>query len=374
MFTADELAHLNFDVIRTVGANLILDSDGQLSAPAPPSVDLSAYSTTTQVNTAISTSLNDYSTTTQMDSAIAASTPTYSPPSGGTVPNRFLANIANKGIGNILPNTTAASLDGKTFSEMLNLMIFPETYATVTQPSASISWGQNDFIVIGTSISTTISCSCSDGIIKNADNSTQNASATGDLTGATLSGFSGSQTLTVSGTQSISNFSISHTALSGSRSTVLTVSWADGPMPTSSINADQTSDQFLAGSKTATLSYTGVYPIFLGDSSGNVTTQHTLVSHDSTSIEVPQNYNEVADSVHHQIAIPNAMLGSRTLENGLDIQAPDLNGNMVTPTNTPWVASSITKNLNSTQSSVAYTLLVKSGTTGGGKTYNILLS
>ena len=118
----------------------------------------------------------------------------------------------------------------------------------------------------------------------------------------------------------------------------------------------------------------GVYPIFLGDSDANVTTQHTLVSHSSTSIEVPQDYNETAGSVHHQIAIPDAMLDGRTLENGLDIQAPNVNNDFETPPDTPWVASSITKDLNSNQSSVAYTLLTKSGTTGGGKTYNILLS
>lgn len=386
MFTADELAHLNFDVIRTVGANLILDSDGQLSAPAPPSVDLSSYSTTTQMNIAIAAATPTADSTTpglvqvganlsiDSDGVLSAQGGTYSPPTGAEIPNRYLGNFNNAKLGEFAVGTTASDLDGLTFTEMFNKALFPETFATVTQPTASISWNQGSLIVIGTSISTTITCGCTDGIIKNADGTTQSAFATGDITAAGLTGFSGTQTRTFSGRESIANYSISHTALEGSQSTVLTVTWADGPMPTSSIGSDQTDDQFTAGSKTATLSYTGVFPIFLGDSDGNVTTQHTLVSHSSTSVEVPQNYNEVADSVHHQIAIPDEILDGRTLEDGLDIQAPDLNGNMVTPTNTPWVASSITKNLNSNETSVAYTLLTKSGTTGGGKDYNILLS
>ena len=64
---------------------------------------------------------------------------------------------------------------------------------------------------------------------------------------ATLSGFSGNQTLTVSGRRTISNFAITHTVSSGSYTTTLTVTWTDGSMPTISIGADQTSDQFLAG-------------------------------------------------------------------------------------------------------------------------------
>ena len=68
MFTADELAHLNFDVIRTIGSGLSIDSDGNLTAQT---VDLTSYSTTTQVNSLISTALNDYSTTAQMNTAIS---------------------------------------------------------------------------------------------------------------------------------------------------------------------------------------------------------------------------------------------------------------------------------------------------------------
>mgnify|MGYP001270515745 CR=1 FL=1 len=228
-------------------------------------------------------------------------------------------------IGGFTQGTTVASLNGQTFSQMFDTLIFPSENPTKTDPSATMTSSVAALQEIGaTSPDFTLVTGGSQGTLSNPS-----GPYTGDVTSAVITGSGGPYTLTVSNNPlSISNQVISgHAVIEGNNTWTLTVDFAQGPMPlVFPSDAQFPSLRYNASNKAASHSFEGVYPYYLGTSQGT-TEKAPLVSHDagrvnpsdpSTTtniIQADQAYQETS-SLKHIIQLSNAMVGSRTYANG----------------------------------------------------------
>ena len=262
--------------------------------------------------------------------------------------------------GGLGAGTTAAALKDKTMTEMFDLFLFPTIDPIRTDAAVGLTASLDALCEIGQVVVFTLNTTATDGHIS-LNGITQSSIWAGSITSAVLLGDFGSSTLNFSGTTSIDNFSVTHTVIEGVQSATLSVTWGQGPMPLDSTGADFPSIQCPNGyTKSAVKSLTGVYPIYIGTSSGFQA--HPLVVHTANNISFTQNYNE-STTLHHRVSIPDAMLSGRALS----IQTLNiLSGNFEAPSVNNWVSSS------EMRGGVGYTLYTKSGSAGGANSYNLL--
>jgi len=271
-------------------------------------------------------------------------------------------------VGGITSGTTALDLDGLSQNQMWDKLLFPTVNPTASQPSASLS-GISGLKIIGSSQSFTLNTGANQGTLSNPS-----GVYAGDVTAASISGPGGPYTLNVGpGATDIDNQAITHTAVEGTsgNSWTLTVTFDAGPMPLDSTGANFASLQFTGGNKTASRSFEGVHPYFLGNVGGNFD-QAPLVSHSagtsvtSNVIQADQGYGEDGNAgLYHRISLPDTMVDGRTIQ----VWQYSTVSTQYAEATSAWVLSTETRTIEGQP--VSYSLLTKSGSEGGSNLYRI---
>ena len=269
-------------------------------------------------------------------------------------------------LGGIDSGTTVGSLEGKTYSELFDQLLFPAILPTVSsQPSVSLNDDVPSLIEIGATEDIAFTTNANRGLISSSWNGT-NAPYAGEVTAASYSGMT-TGTLTVGpGDTQIANFAANtYTVVEGINSWTLTATFDDGADFVDSNGNVITGTGFNSGTRTNSTQFEGVYPIFLGDATGALV-KRALISHNANNIECPQEYDETS-SIRHQIAIPDSLINGRSVS--FEAFNPDfqtwnaLNASEFTATST-------TQNVQG--NSVNYTLYTKSSSIGGGNLFRIV--
>ena len=294
-------------------------------------------------------------------------------------------------IGGFEQGTTVSQLNNanRTFSEMFDVLLFPTIEPTFTNPFATLtSTGLQALYIVGSSQTFTLTTGANPGFLSNADGNPFGGYTApagpyaGQLLGAFITGAT-TPVLTISGTASqpvISNPTVSsYTVIQGSNEWILNLQFDAGPIPLLfPSGAQDLSDRYLGGSASKSISIEGVFPYFLGLSSGaNDYDTGTLASYsDGTSInngiQCNQNYNETA-TIRHRIELPTAMVNGRTIqvwEFREDTEEYQL------PNTFTWTETTVTRNIDAgggvTVPGVSYTRLTKNGSTTGPVNYRVV--
>jgi hypothetical protein len=290
-------------------------------------------------------------------------------------------------IGGFEQGTTVSQLNNanRTFSEMFDVLLFPTIEPTFTNPFATLtSTGLQALYTIGSSQTFTLTTGANPGFLSNADgNPFQGYTApagpyAGQLLGAFITGAT-TPVLTISGTPSqpvISNPTISsYTVIQGANTWTLNLQFDAGPIPLLfPSGAQDLSNRYLGGSASKSISFEGVFPYFLGLSSGaNDYDAGTLVSYSAgtninNGIQCNQNYNETA-SVRHRIELPTDMVAGRTIqvwEFREDVEEYQL------PNTFTWDIDTTVLRTIGTVTGVSYTRLTKNGQIGGPVNYRVV--
>jgi hypothetical protein len=259
-------------------------------------------------------------------------------------------------VGGIDKGTLVSELEGKTFSELFDKLLYPTIYPIIASyNSTSLSDNVSNLQTIGSTINIELTTSVNFGSI--SLNGITQSNYAGAVTGALISGpNSTSYTPTIGVTEVVS----SHVVFEGSNQWSIVTTFGEGPMPTDTANDDYPSIRFAAGgTKSSSTSFEGVYPIQIGTSGGGFT-ERSLVSHGSSVVAISQNYSE-SGSLRHRFAVANDMLDLKTVSfqqwnpaAGIyqDIKYTDFNQSQTT--------------FDVEGLSVNYTLYTKSGNPGGG--------
>ena len=298
-------------------------------------------------------------------------------------------------IGGFEQGTTVSQLNNanRTFSEMFDVLLFPTIEPTFTNPFATLtttSFNDGALFIIGSSQTFTLTTGANPGFLSNADGNPFGGytAPAGPYAGQLLDAFiTGATTpvLTRSGTPSqpvISNPTVSsYTVAQGTldNTWTLNLQFDAGPIPLLfPSGAQDLSDQYLGGSASKSISIEGVFPYFLGLSSGaNDYDAGTLASYsDGTSInngiQCNQNYNETA-TIRHRIELPTGMVNGRTIqvwefrEDVEEYQLPNVD---------TWTETTVTRNIDAgggvTVPGVSYTRLTKNGQITGPVNYRVV--
>ena len=277
-----------------------------------------------------------------------------------------------EGHGGLEEGTTVGDLsDGvTTLSELMDKILFPTAYPEI-DPAASTSLNDGrQYAWIGETLNLTLTTGADRGLIKlNGD--TQNNSA-GDVSAALITGPGGPYTMGVTPPTGIDDLTISHVAVLGTSGNTweLKTTFLDGPMPVDSTGVDFPDIKFNLQDITASASFEGVYPIYLGTDAGNSSfTQRALISHSANNIVCQQVYSESSPALWHRISIPNIMINNRTVRfdffdtNSDNWSLMNLNEWVATPEQRPDGGGTM----------IDYTLFTKSGvnSAGGNNDYRI---
>ncbi len=283
---------------------------------------------------------------------------------GGTYDSNLASNIAmTEDVGGLDTGTTVASLTGQSFSQLFDSLLFPTVDPVVgSNNSTGLSDNVSNLQTIGATINITLTTTAGLGTIRL--NGVTQGDYAGGVTAASISGPGGPYTLGVGpGGTDIDNQTVSnHVVTEGSNSWSMTTTYGEGPMPLDSAGNDFPGIRFAAGgTRSASTSFEGVYPIRLGLSTGSSNFEdRALTSHSSNNIQVSQDYTET-DSLRHRIAIPNDMIDSQTVGwqqwNTVSSSYSDIAASSFT-------SSSITVTIEG--NTVNYTLYTKTGPPGGG--------
>ena len=272
-------------------------------------------------------------------------------------------------VGGFKTSDTVAGLNNLTQNQMWDKLLFP----TVNPVGSGVSVTLNDpygLVEAQSVITMSLITSANDGTLSNPSGPWSgpiNAAVIDDISagGATIT----QQVLTVSGTDTISDLSYpNYSVVLGENKFRLTGSFDQGIMPVDSTGADYPGARFNAQDKTNTTDFEGVYPIKLGDASGNGNfVNRGLVSHGANNINCSQVWDEPADgSIRHRIAISNAMIAGRSImiQQWNDVGGQYADVNMATE----WTESSTQYNIEG--NSINYTLFTKLSAPGGGDVGN----
>ena len=283
---------------------------------------------------------------------------------GGKYDSNLASNIAmTEDVGGLDSGTTVASLTGQSFSQLFDSLLFPTVDPVVgSNNSTGLSDNVSNLQTIGATINITLTTTAGLGTIRL--NGVTQGDYAGGVTAASISGPGGPYTLGVGpGGTDIDNQTVSnHVVTEGSNSWSMTTTYGEGPMPLDSAGNDFPGIRFAAGgTRSASTSFEGVYPIRLGLGTGSSNFEdRALTSHSSNNIQVSQDYTET-DSLRHRIAIPNDMIDSQTVGwqqwNTVSSSYSDIAASSFT-------SSSITVTIEG--NTVNYTLYTKTGPPGGG--------
>jgi hypothetical protein len=200
--------------------------------------------------------------------------------SGGTYSNSSLTPIDFPNEDN--PNIPAgSSFTNKTFSEMMDLMLYPELNPTLSNPSNTLSISPSGFQEIKDTITITLSATFSKGSISPAYGTTGFRSGDPNEYNYSGTGVSDNPSTSLTDSETISNYEIQ----SGANTWGGSVDYDAGPQPKTS--KDNNFGSALPAGTTSTISktITGVYPVWATKNSITSTNKLTLQSM-SSLIEV----------------------------------------------------------------------------------------
>lgn len=278
-------------------------------------------------------------------------------------------------VGGIDNGTTAGELAGKSYNEMWDLLLFPTAYPTLTAPSISLS-NTIGLQEVGAEIDTTVNPGVSLGAITNGWNGTSQGTRSDEMTSAELawpaSDATGTLDIFDAGSFSQDPYPVTSYVVqlgSSANTWTLNVSVSTGPQPVDS-KGNSFDSPYGGGTFQKTTNFEGVYPIYLGLSTGNgnfekrsEATENTtdgigLVSHSGGTISISQNYGDNAAGTRHRIAVPSSF-GSITIQ--------ERNFSTNTWGASSWDSgSSTTFTVNATTGAIAYTVYEKTGSSSGG--------
>ena len=212
---------------------------------------------------------------------------------------------------------------------MMDLMLYPTLYPTLTNPSLqSVTLSPSGFQIIGKEIAiggVTLSCTFNQGSIN-----PQYTTATNKRSGlpntynyiSPASAFVTSVS-TASLSNTVDNTSI-YTVTSGTNSFSVSVNYDIGPQPKDSIGGDFSSP-LAAGNNppgATSKSMTGVYPVFATTVTAGVFTQQTLQNMGSNDVTVTM-IGETPSNPKQAISIPNTAAGQPGFTAFTDVQQED---------------------------------------------------
>ena len=228
------------------------------------------------------------------------------------------------------PNIPAdTTFQDKTFTEMMNMMLYPTLYPTLTPPSLSgVNLSPNGFQIIGKEIAiggVTLSCTFNQGSIN-----PQYTTATDKRSGlpntynytSPASAFVTSVS-TTNPSNTVDNTSI-YEVTSGTNSFSVSVNYDIGPQPKNSIGGDFDSP-LAAGNNppgSTSKSMTGVYPVLATTVTAGVFTQQTLQNMSNNDVIVTM-IGETPGGAKQAIAIPNTISGQPGFTAFTDVQQED---------------------------------------------------
>jgi hypothetical protein len=282
-----------------------------------------------------------------------------------TYDSNLASNIAmTEDVGGLDTGTTVASLTGSTFSQLFDSLLFPTVNPVVgSNNSTGLSDNVTNLQTIGATINITLNTTAGLGTIRL--NGVTQGDYAGDVTGAAISGpnsTSYNPSVGPGGTDIDNQVVTGHVVSEGTNQWSMVTTFGQGPMPLDSAGNDFPSIRFAAGgTRSASTSFEGVYPIKLGASTGSANfDDRALTSHNSNNIEASQDYTETA-SLRHRIAIPDDMIDAQTVGfqqwNTVSSSYSDIAASSFTSSSTTFTVEGNTVN---------YTLYTKTGPPGGG--------
>jgi hypothetical protein len=270
-------------------------------------------------------------------------------------------------VGGIESGTTVAQLEGQTFSQLFDQLLFPAIQPGTTNPSINLVDDIANLVEIGSSADIAFTTTANLGTVNNTWDGTTEPYA-GAVTAASYSGAT-SGTLNVGpGDTDVDDFSaLSYSVTEGDHQWTLSVTFGAGTDYDDSNGNTIVGSAYAGGTLTKSTSFEGVYPIFLGNDSG-AEDKRALVSHSANNIVCAQSYGETG-SLRHRIAIPNDMIDSQSVSFQ---QFNTLNNSWQTLAGNEFTSSTVTRTVQG--NTVNYTLYTKSAPIGGAADYRIVFS
>lgn len=272
------------------------------------------------------------------------------------------ATVMPTDVGGINSGTTAGDLDGLSFHQMFDKLLFPTVNPIGTGAGTLLNDNQSSYVEIDKVITVTLSSTANQGTLSNPA-----GVWTGDVASAAITGAT-SETPAVTAPNTIANVNVSnYTVAQGQNTWSLTTSFLQGPMPVDSTGADYPGARFNAGTRTNTTAFEGVWPIYIGTVAGEAEfSKRALIGQGSGNISISQAYGEVNGSLNHRIAVPVAMVqgGDITIE----LDGGQLGWQPSYPGD--WTKSNTTFVVHGASGNVAYYLYTKIST-GGNNNYRI---
>jgi hypothetical protein len=195
--------------------------------------------------------------------------------SSDTYNSEFTTPTVEK-VGGITSNTAIAELEGKTLSEILDLMLFPTQTPSSSGPSTSLTLnGLGTIYEIGQTLNITFNTTANRGNWTPSYGSyTQPSTHAGDVTNAVIA-YNGGGSSTVDGDSltivdgiNIADPTDNYTVVAGNNSWTLTTTFAAGDDPVNSKGETLIGSGYAGGTKTATDSFQGTYPVYVIEEAG----------------------------------------------------------------------------------------------------------
>ena len=267
--------------------------------------------------------------------------------------------IMTEDVGGLNSGTSVGDLDGQSISSILDSMLFPTSYPTYTQPSVSLA-SIGSYFIIGEEINVTLTTGANRGLINNTWDGTNQGPYAGEvISAAFIQNGGGSNNLNFVDTD-IDDTTISQYAVqSGSNEWELIVGFDNGIDPVDSTGAIVQGGSYVSGTKSASRSFQGSLPIFLGNVSDTYDQRTLDYAINGNNIECNQSYPE-SSTLAHRIKIPVDLIGGRTLTiqyyNSLSPANP---WQEYGTTSTAWIVTTENINLNSNNTTVPYLVYTK---------------
>ena len=228
------------------------------------------------------------------------------------------------------PNIIAGStFSGKTFPEMMNLMLYPTLYPTLSNPFLqSVNLSLSGFQIIGTQVAVgnlTLSCTFNRGSINPAYGT--NGFRSGDPNTYNYTSPSSAFVTSVSSTSlsnTVANTAI-YTVASGTNSFSVSVTYDTGPQPLDSagVNFDNPLGGGSSPPGSTSRSFTGVFPVFSTQTNYNVTDQISLQNMDNNDVTLTVIAEDGGSGNKQAISIPNTTAGQAGFTAFTDVKQED---------------------------------------------------
>ncbi len=272
-----------------------------------------------------------------------------------------------KEVGGIPEGTTVLDLNGETFSALFDQLLFPTVQPELqSSPSTNIEVSYSGMqtgvklAIAGDTKTLTIESTANRGSMTNPsqyEGTTNPINYAGNVSSANISGASGPYSPTVTPPTTIDDVSPapSYQFAFGNNDWTLTTTFLTGPEPRDSTGTPVTPPpRYTGGTAADTDGIEGVYPIYLGNSSGNLVPRSRLASQNASNIECDQPYDETL-TLAHQIAVPQIMV---SVDITIEVDAGPLGWQQQYPGGT-WVQSSILIEPVTGQGNIDYYLYTK---------------